>query len=40
MKIPRPHFKRKYLRYIWLTIVILAGIAFIAGQFAIYLVYA
>ena len=30
-------FKRSYLKKIWIFVIILAGLSFIVGQFAIYL---
>jgi len=32
-------FKRSYLKKIWIAIIILAGLSFIIGQFALYLFY-
>lgn len=32
-------FKHSYLKKLWIAIVILAGISFIVGQFALYLFY-
>jgi len=32
-------FKRSYLKKIWIAIIVIAGLSFIIGQFAIYLLY-
>lgn len=32
-------FRRRYLRYVWISIVLLAGLSFLVGQVAIYLIY-
>ena len=32
-------FKRSYLKKIWIIIIVIVGLSFIIGQFALYLVY-
>ena len=32
-------FKKSYLKKIWIAVIIIAGLSFIIGQFAIYLYY-
>ena len=32
-------FKRSYLKKIWIIIIVITGLSFIIGQFALYLVY-
>jgi len=32
-------FKKSYLKKIWIAIIVIAGLSFIIGQFAIYLFY-
>ena len=32
-------FKRSYLKKIWIVIIVIAGLSFIFGQFALYLLY-